>query len=502
LEGLGPIFSAFGRYLSSRLDLLPSRHCRELAGITDRAEPTPKAIVCEVIAHSTGRPQEEVYSVFEDEPFESRLLFQSHQAVLHNGQAVTVKVVHPELQEYLDCDVEALTVLKHVFTGREGLGPLIEDAIADFRRTLQLQLNLLHEVQTFETLAHVAQDFEMLKVPMVYRDLSTAQVLTREHVPGITLKELGASWEPKEAEYRANSSAGASGEEPLTLVRRLCMVWLWQALLGGQVPVELCPEDVVILPSKQIAWIGGVFASLPSEAKKNLWHYMIATVADDPDKACSYLLREIQRQRQPVDADKLRYRFREVVPFRDGGWSDSGDAGELVECLFMHWKLLSEWGLKLQRHALDFYRGLFQTMTMVHRFAPQSDPLLEGLQDVRTIAMLSQFQEMVELRALRDNLDRYITIFMDFPQKVNEALTLGAERRAQGQCQGMRGGGHHRQSQVSAVVIALLLVLTASVLVSHHLAASAVAEGWVDKISAVVFVVCGALLLWAVRLRH
>src|SRR5688500_17763493 len=38
---LGPVFAAFGRYLSSRIDLLPRRECLELAAIGDGAEALP-----------------------------------------------------------------------------------------------------------------------------------------------------------------------------------------------------------------------------------------------------------------------------------------------------------------------------------------------------------------------------------------------------------------------------------------------------------------------------
>ena len=114
----------------------------------------------------------------------------------------------------------------------------------------------------------------------------------------------------------------------------------------------------------------------------------------------------------------MRYRFREIVPFRDGGWRGRGDSSSLTEHLFVHWKLVSERGLRPQRHLLCFYRGLFQTLAVVRRFAPDSDPLLEGLQDVRTIVMLEQFQEMLELHALSDKLDKYSAMLMAAAAKV------------------------------------------------------------------------------------
>lgn len=496
LEALGPVFSAFGLYMASRVDLLRVHDRLELAAIADWAEATPDATVRELIARETGGSLEGVYSLFEDAPCESRLLFQSHRARLSDGKTVIVKVVRPELQAYLECDLELLPVLKTAFAGTASCGTAIEDAIADFRRTLHWQMDLLSEVKVFEMLGRDAQEFEMLKVPMVYKEFCSSQMLTIEHIPGTPLGELITAYEKTEI-GRSHAVFEASGIEPQTLARRLCMVWLRQAFLGKQFPVALRPEDIVVLPNKQIAFTGGVFASMPSDAQKNLWHYMMATSTEAPDKACSYLLREIEQQGRPIDEDELRYRFREIVPFRDGGWRGSGDSSSLTEHFFVHWKLLSERGLRPQHHLLSFYRGLFQTLAYVRRFAPERDPLLEGLQDVRTIVMLEQFQEMLELHALGDRFDKYSAMMMELPQKLDHTLTLMAESQTRFPLKGPRTAQHHGQQNSSAVVIALLLVLVAVVLLSHHLAMSAIGGVWVDRVSTIAFVVLGALLLRA-----
>jgi hypothetical protein len=273
---------------------------------------------------------------------------------------------------------------------------------------------------------------------------------------------------------------------------------LRQALFGKQFPVEVRPDDIVLLPNTQIAFTGGVFASLPSDAKKNLWHYVMATSTDAPDRACSYLLREIEQEGRPINEDELRYRFREIVPFRDGGWMGRGDTSSLTEQLFVHWKLVSEHGLRPQRHLLCFYRGLFQTLACVRRFTQDGDSLVEGLQDVRTLVMLEQFEEMLEWRTLSDKLDKYSAMLMELPQKFDNALTCMAERHARPPLQGGRTAQHHGQQNSLAVAIALLLALVAVVLLSHHLAPSALGGVWVDRVSTIAFVVLGALLLRAV----
>jgi predicted unusual protein kinase regulating ubiquinone biosynthesis (AarF/ABC1/UbiB family) len=496
LAALGPVCAAFGLYMASRVDLLPARQRGALAALADHAEATPGPTVRALITRALGCSLAEVYPVFEDRPCESRLLFQAHCARLSDGKAVIVKVVHPELHAYLECDLELLPVLQPAFAETLGQGTTSEDAITDFRRTLQWQLDLLYSVKAFERLARDAHEFAMLKVPIVYKELCASQVLTIEQVPGASLAEMLTASGQTEA-GRLPAVGAEMDIEPHILARRLCMMWWRQALLGKQFPVELRPADIVLLPNKQIAFTDGVFTGMPSDAQKNLLHYVLATSTEAPDSACSYLLRELEPEGDSVDEDELRYRFREIVPFRDGGWMGRSDPSSLTEHFFVHWKLLSERGLQPQCHLFCFYRGLFQTLTIVRRLAPESDPLLEGLQDMRALVMLEQCEEMLEWHALSNRLDKYSAMLVELPHKVDRALTLLAESHTRPPVQGTRGRPRRLQHSSSTVVVALLLVLVTVVLLSHHLAGSAPGGVWVERVSAVAFIALGALVLRA-----
>jgi hypothetical protein len=109
--------------------------------------------------------------------------------------------------------------------------------------------------------------------------------------------------------------------------------------------------------------------------------------------------------------------------------------------------------------------------------------------------MLAQFQEMMTLHTVSNNLERYATMMMELPRKFDEALTQAYSQRLQHH--GTPSAYSPRPSTTSAVVVALLLALAAVVLLSQHLVASGIAREWVEKGSAIVFVLLGALLLRA-----
>src|SRR5918995_981555 len=73
LVELGPLFASFGRYLSSRIDLLPRRDCLELAAIADAGEPLTAADAAAAIERELGAPPDRRYFSFDSPPPRGRL---------------------------------------------------------------------------------------------------------------------------------------------------------------------------------------------------------------------------------------------------------------------------------------------------------------------------------------------------------------------------------------------------------------------------------------------
>lgn len=504
LARLGPVISSFGLYLSSRVDLLPADYRVELSAIPDWAQPTPISSVRELISRGLDCPFEEAYPAFEHEPFESRLMYQSHRALLNNGQAVAVKVTHsdPELEEQIACDVELLPLLKGAFGSREWTGSQFDGTVADFRQVFRQHKDFLHEAEALEALAHDSKEFEMLGTPGVLGLLCSSKVIAVEQVPGISLAELVAHLDaPQREENAAGSAELVGGIDRSDLARRLCLVWLRLALLGQRFPVEPRVEDILILPDKRIAFTGGTFSGLDSDAKTHLLSYLVAASTEDPGKACSWLIKETEKGNRTISEEELRNRFRQVVPFRDGGWINRDANDSLAEYLFVHWKLASKYGYRPLPHLLSFFRGLFLITAAARRLDSKGDPLLEALENLRFHAVVTQFRDMMVPSQFGESIDKYAVMMMELPGKLNDVLTFAAEGSARVRLRITETDEYRLQKNSSAISTALLLVLAAIVLLSHHFMASAVNQGWADRISAIVFVLFGALLLRAVTRR-
>ncbi|MCA1593785.1 MAG: hypothetical protein LC754_14275, partial [Acidobacteria bacterium] len=417
----------------------------------------------------------------------------------HDGSPVSVKIIRPEAEWDALRDLHLLYLLEAAFA-EEVSGLSFRNAVADFAVILPQQLDLTNEAKAFATLAQDAADFENLRVPAVHRELCAPRVLTIERLSGVSLEEAARSFgEGREEDANAAPHDFPAGLNRTGLARLLCSVWLRQALLGRAFPVEPLPENITILPDRQIAFTGGFFATLPAEPQTNLWDYLIAVSLENPDRAYSSLLKELRAAGRLPDEERLRHGFRQVVPFRDSQWQSGGEGDEhyLAEHLFVHWRLATECGYLSQQHLASFYRGLFLITDAAQRLAPDGDSLAEGLQDARLLVSISRWREMLNPSRFGDQFDRYAALMLEMPRRLDEALTLVSEDSPRVKLHVPEAAEHRRQKNSSAVLNAWLLVLASVALLLPRLTASMLAEPWAERINTVVFIFVGALLLRA-----
>ena len=487
LENLGPVFSAFGRYLSTRSDLLSAEDCVELRAIRDWSAPLHPSLVVSFITRELGHAPQEIFLTFEEKAFQSRLLFQSHHGCLANGQTVVVRLIRPEVEEYLRCDAALLPLLKVAFTGDVLSGAKFDSMVDDYHYTLRRQIDCLQQASVFQVLARDAEEFGMLNVPVVHQSLCTSRLLTIERLPGLTLEEILHS--SREEKSRIESPIRTRGDRQ-ELARRLCTVWLRQVFVGRFFPVEPTAANTMILPNGQVAFTAGGFESLQPQPKANLCDYLVATASDDPDRAYSCLFGELIKGAQAEEQDDLRKKFRQIVPLRDGAWATPGDGDSLGEYVFAHWRFASEYS-HLPPHLSLFYRAMFVLNNVARWLSPERDALLEGLQDMRLIGGVEKFREIVDPRQLAEQMEKYGAILTELPRRLDEALTLVADGRARMKLQVPESSIHRRRKNSSTIVLSLLMVLGALALISHRLTSLP----WVDSFSALVFIALGGLLL-------
>src|SRR5262245_2233471 len=111
LSDLGPVFASFGRYLSSRVDLLPRRTRAELGAIAGTGAPIALAAIADLIRTELGSPRDRLFFEFHETPFAVDAWSARHLAWLAPGVPARVTIVRPGAAAKLDADAPLLALL-------------------------------------------------------------------------------------------------------------------------------------------------------------------------------------------------------------------------------------------------------------------------------------------------------------------------------------------------------------------------------------------------------
>ncbi len=193
MEELGPAFIKLGQLLATRPDLVGNEICDDLKLLRDNTPVTPFEEIREVIEGELGKPLEEVYSEFNEEPLGSASIGQVYKATLKDsGMEVAVKVQKPGIYDIIVPDVKILnnlagTVDKHVSKSRTFNLPAMAK---EFERSIFKELDYLEEVRNIGKITKNFADVEYIKIPEVYPELCTSKLINMELIDGYEVTDL------------------------------------------------------------------------------------------------------------------------------------------------------------------------------------------------------------------------------------------------------------------------------------------------------------------------
>jgi len=152
LQELGPTFVKLGQMLSTRPDIMGHEFIVELEKLQEHAEFISVTDVRKVILAELGRPIEDVFDSFSDEPLAAASLAQVHRAVL-NGEEVVLKVQRPDITGAIQIDLEIMhflaTLWERYSTQAYYIRPvgLVEEFTEDLKRELDFELETNNMIQ-------------------------------------------------------------------------------------------------------------------------------------------------------------------------------------------------------------------------------------------------------------------------------------------------------------------------------------------------------------------
>ncbi len=192
LQELGPIFVKFGQAVSTRRDLLPPDIADELAKLQDRVPPFPAALARAAVERTLGRPVEQIFARFEDEPLAAASIAQVHAARLENGREVVVKIVRPGMRARIERDLEVLftlaTLAQRYWREARRLRPV--ELVSEYEKTILDELDLMREAANATQLKRNFASSDLLYVPEVFWDFCSTEVMVMERIHGIPISDM------------------------------------------------------------------------------------------------------------------------------------------------------------------------------------------------------------------------------------------------------------------------------------------------------------------------
>ncbi|AES72722.2 ABC transporter-like protein [Medicago truncatula] len=192
---LGPTFIKIGQQFSTRVDILPQEYVDQLSELQDQVPPFPSESALAIVEEELGASVGDIFDQFDYEPIAAASLGQVHRARL-KGQEVVVKVQRPGLKDLFDIDLKNLRVIAEYL---QKIDPKSDGAKRDWvaiydecASVLYQEIDYTKEAANAELFASNFKNMSYVKVPSIYWDYTTPQILTMEYVPGIKINKIQA----------------------------------------------------------------------------------------------------------------------------------------------------------------------------------------------------------------------------------------------------------------------------------------------------------------------
>jgi len=269
---LGPTFIKLGQLASTRSDILTPEVIEEFSLLQSDVPPFADPW------KSLDVPVDELFSDYDEIPLASASLGQVHRAVLRKGgEEVVVKIQRPGMEEIIRDDIGIIRVIASA-------GALIDDNFGEFVEILDEWEPLILEELDYQKEAKNMKDFrrmfrkkKWIRVPSVYEDISTRNMLVMSYEPGVKIVDV-----------EALRSMDADTDEIAFYVIKS---QFQQILEGGLFHADPHPGNLSLNDRGQIVYYDfGLVMRIDPNYKENLYGLLDAVYKKDLDKIYKYMI--------------------------------------------------------------------------------------------------------------------------------------------------------------------------------------------------------------------
>ena len=274
LDGL---FIKVGQLISILANFLPEEFRRELEGLQDAIPARPVEEIVERIEREFGRGPDALFASWNPEPMASASLAQVHEARLHDGRRVAVKVQHADIDEIAQLDLTAIRrilAIAQFFTRLRGL----ESYHSEISAMIREELDFRKEAEHIATIGSRFVNDPMVGFPVVVPELSTEKVLTTELVEATKVTDL------LELERH--------GIDRPALAQRILTAYCQMIFVDGVYHADPHPGNILVRDDSSIVFVDfGAVGELSRDMKEGIPQFLEGVIKRDASRITSALRR-------------------------------------------------------------------------------------------------------------------------------------------------------------------------------------------------------------------
>ncbi len=361
IQELGPTFVKFGQAMSTRVDVLPPAYIQALSRLQDAVAPEAFPVIRAQIEHALGPGWPDRLLDLEETPLATGSVAQVHAAHLADGREVVVKVLRPHVRERIRSDLQVLGFLAQrilvefpeaVFFDPKGI-------LKEFERSVLEETDMTTEAANIRRFRTNFEGRPEVRIPAVFPDLSTMEVLTMERLRGSRIRDARAS----------GIDMGIVGHNYLSTAYQMVFE-------HGFFHADLHPGNVLVQPDGTLALLDfGNAGRLTPDMKDNLVAILYALERGD-FRSIARIYYDLGAKTSRVDYDAFE---RDVTEVMERHWVDRSlrdvDVGRFL-------KQLADGAVRHRIRAPANYTVLFRALVTTEGLAralvPEVDPVAEA----------------------------------------------------------------------------------------------------------------------------
>ena len=273
IESLGPVFVHAARLFSMRGDLVPEALLDHFSAmepqswVTEFQEPEHSETIEQLVEDELGKKISRGFATFDIQPSGFSGSGQIHDATLHDGRKVRVRIQRPSIRQRIVKDLDCLAEIAAFIDHPSGRGQMhsFSHIVERLRLTLMRELDYRREAAAMTELASKLEGYNRLKVLTVVHEFSSSRMLTTEAAEGSELWEIPS---PRDS---------ATAKD---LASQFLSGYLDQLLIIGQIHPEPHLENLRMTTEGQLIITEAAGTMSMSVAARTLLRYLLSGICE------------------------------------------------------------------------------------------------------------------------------------------------------------------------------------------------------------------------------